>query len=69
MFDNGNGDDDAEYFEGDLNEDLKKFEALMNGESFGFIDSDRWETLIDHFMINGQFKNALIFFSTLPIKW
>ena len=60
MFDNGDGDDDAEYFEGDLSDDLKKFEALMNGEAYGFIDSDRWEALIDHFMINGQFKNALI---------
>ena len=56
MFD----DNSDEFSEGNLNEDLSKFDAHMKGESFGFIDSDRWEALIDHFLINGQFKNGAI---------
>lgn len=56
MFD----DNSDEFSEGNLNEDLSKFDAHMKGEPFGFIDSDRWEALIDHFLINGQFKNGAI---------
>jgi len=52
-------DDESEEFEdGNLKEDLAKFDAFINGESIGFIDSDRWETMIDHFLLNGHFKNS-----------
>ena len=55
-------DDEAgdEYFEGNLSEDLNKFEVFLKGEAIGFLDSDRWEVLIDHFLLSGQFKNAAL---------
>ncbi len=55
--DEDSGDD---YFEGNLNEDLNKFEAFLKGEEIGFLDSDRWEALIDNFLLSGQFKNAAL---------
>jgi tetratricopeptide (TPR) repeat protein len=54
MFD----DEDEEYFEGNLSEDLERFEAHLKGESIGFLDSDRLEVLIDHYLINNQYKKA-----------
>lgn len=57
MFD----DEEEDFYEGNLEEDLKKFESLQKtGDPIGFLDSDRWEVLIDHFLINGQYSNALI---------
>lgn len=58
MFDD---DEEEDFYEGNLEEDLKKFEGFQkNGEPIGFLDSDRWEILIDHFLINGQYNNALL---------
>ena len=54
MFD----DDDEEYFEGNLSEDLERFEAHLKGDSIGFLDSDRLEMLIDHYLINNQYTKA-----------
>jgi tetratricopeptide (TPR) repeat protein len=58
MFDDDEGDE--EYYEGNLKEDLERFESFAKGEPFGFLDSDRWEMLIDHFLMNGQYSNALL---------
>lgn len=55
MFD----DEEEDYFEGNLSEDLKRFDAFLNGESIGFLDSDRWEALVDHLIISGQYQKAL----------
>ena len=57
MFEEENND---EFLGGDLRDDLNKFERFLKGEPMGFIDSDRWEILIDHFLMNGQFKNAAV---------
>lgn len=54
MFD----DEDDDYFEGNLSEDLERFEAHLKGEPIGFLDSDRLEMLIDHFLINNQYTKA-----------
>jgi tetratricopeptide (TPR) repeat protein len=54
MFD----DEDEDYFEGNLSEDLERFEAHLKGESIGFLDSDRLEMLIDHYLINNQYTKA-----------
>lgn len=54
MFD----DEDDDYFEGNLSEDLERFEAHLKGESIGFLDSDRLEMLIDHYLINNQYTKA-----------
>lgn len=56
MFD----DDNHEGFEdGELKSDLDRFEKHLQGESIGFLDSDRWEAMIDHFLIAGQYAKAL----------
>jgi tetratricopeptide (TPR) repeat protein len=54
MFD----DEDEDYFEGNLNEDLENFESYLKGGTIGFLDSDRLEGLIDHYLINGQYHKA-----------
>jgi tetratricopeptide (TPR) repeat protein len=56
MFD----DEEEEYFDGSLNEDLERFEAHLKGETIGFIDSDRLEQMIDHYLINGQYSKAKV---------
>lgn len=56
-------DDDEEeerFSDGDLKEDLERFEAFLNGGSIGFLDSDRWEVLLDHLLIAGQYNKAII---------
>lgn len=53
-------DDEEDFDDGYLSQDLERFEKfLKKGESVGFLDSDRWEAMTDHYMINGQFKKAL----------
>lgn len=52
-------DDEEDYFEGNLNEDIERFEGYLKGESMGFLDSDRVEILIDHFLINSQYTKAI----------
>lgn len=54
MFD----DDDDEVFDDHLQDDLERFDAYLKGGDLGYLDSDRWEALIDHFMVNGHFKKA-----------
>lgn len=54
MFD----EDDDDFMENHLNEDLERFEEFLKGGSMGYLDSDRLETLIDHFLINSQYTKA-----------
>ena len=56
MFD----DEEDEGFDGNLSEDLEKFEAFLKGDQIGFMDSDRLEALIDNFLINNQYTKAKI---------
>ena len=56
MFDD---EPEEEYFEGNLKEDINRFEAFLKGEPMGFLDSDRWEALIDHFVISGQYAKVI----------
>lgn len=56
MFDDENEDD---FFGGYLKEDIEKFES-SNGDGIGFLDSERWEALIDHYLMNGNYKNLLL---------
>lgn len=51
-------DDEEEYYEGNFNEDLERFERSLKGEPMGFIDSDKLEAIIDHYLINGQYSKA-----------
>ena len=54
MFD----DDDDDFTENKLNEDLEYFEAHLKGDSIGFMESDRLEALIDHYLLAGQYAKA-----------
>ena len=56
MFD----DDEEEYNDSSLSEDIEHFEAHLKGQKLKFIDSDRLEGLIDHYLIQGQFNKAKI---------
>jgi tetratricopeptide (TPR) repeat protein len=51
-------EDDEDYFEGNLKEDLERFEAFLKGDSLPFLDSDRLEALIDHYLISNQYSKA-----------
>lgn len=55
MFD----DEDEDFYDGDLGEDLERFERFLKGEPIGFIDSDRWESIIDNLILSGQYIKAL----------
>ena len=53
-------DEDDEYFEGNLNEDIQLFDKFYkDGTSIGFLDSDRWEALMDHWLLSGHYQKAL----------
>lgn len=58
MFDDEDENDD--YFEGNLSEDLERFESFLKGGEIGFLDSDRLEAIIDHYLINNQYSKAKI---------
>lgn len=58
MFDDEEEDDG--YFEGNLNEDLERFEAFLKGGSIGFLDSDRLEAIVDHYLITNQYNKAKV---------
>ncbi|MCH2224667.1 MAG: tetratricopeptide repeat protein [Crocinitomicaceae bacterium] len=48
-----------EEFDGNLKEDIQRFEAFLLGDEIGFLDSDRWEALIDHWLVSAQYQKAL----------
>lgn len=54
MFDN-----DEDYFEGDLSKDLESFESYLKGGALGYLDADRLEAMIDHYLISTQYTKAL----------
>ncbi|MES2799924.1 MAG: tetratricopeptide repeat protein [Bacteroidota bacterium] len=53
-------EEDDDYMEGYLNEDLASFERYLTGESMGFLDSDRLEILLDHLLMNSQYQKAAL---------
>lgn len=54
MFDS----EEDDFFEANLSEDITNFEKYLKGGSMGFVDSDRLEFLIDHYLINSQYTKA-----------
>jgi len=54
MFDN----EDDDFQEQNLNEDLQQFELHLKGQSSIFLDSDKIEGILDHFLINGNYQKA-----------
>jgi len=53
-------EDEDSYFDGDLNEELNRFEKSLAGEPLGFMDSDTLEAIIDHYLIQGNYSKATI---------
>jgi tetratricopeptide (TPR) repeat protein len=51
-------DDDDAYFEGNLKDEVERFEAGIESGNVGFIDSDKLEAIIDHYLINNQYNKA-----------
>jgi tetratricopeptide (TPR) repeat protein len=56
MFDN----EDEHFFDESFNEDLTRFENSLKGEPLGFMDSDSFEAIIDHFLIQGNYNKAKV---------
>ena len=54
MFEN----EDEHFFDESFNEDLVRFENSLKGEPLGFMDSDSFESLIDHYLIQGNYNKA-----------
>lgn len=50
--------EDDNYLDGDLNKDIQNFERYLKGDDLGYMDADRLEALIDHFLISGQYKKS-----------
>ena len=55
---NYDDDSDDNYFDGNLNEELDRFERSLKGEPLGFMDSDTLEAIIDHYLIQGNYTKA-----------
>lgn len=53
-------DENEDFEQNYLTNDIERFERFLEGEAFGFLDTDRWEALIDHWMMQGEFKRAKI---------
>jgi len=51
-------DDENNYFEGNLKEDVERFEQFLKTGNIDFLDSDRLEALIDHYLITNQYNKA-----------
>ena len=51
-------EDEEEFAKKNLEKDLLLFENHLKGQSIGFIDSDRVEMIIDHYLINSQYQKA-----------
>lgn len=54
MFEN----EDEHFFDESFKEDLIRFENSLKGESLGFMDSDTFESIIDHYLIQGNYNKA-----------
>jgi tetratricopeptide (TPR) repeat protein len=54
MFDN-----EDENFERDISKDLEKFEKYLKGGNMQYLDVDRLEAIVDHYLISGQYNKAL----------
>ncbi len=53
--------DDEEEFSGkELSTDIERFEKHLNGESIGFIDGDRIESIIDYYLFNSNYSKAKV---------
>jgi tetratricopeptide (TPR) repeat protein len=54
MFDN-----EEDSFDGYLKKDIERFELFLQGQDLGYLDGDRLEALIDHYLISSQYQKAI----------
>lgn len=55
MFD----EEDDEFLDGNFQEEVQRFEEMLEFGTSYFFDSDKLESIIDHFLIGNQLKKAL----------
>lgn len=55
MFDD---DENEDFYDGDLENDIERFEKYFNGGEPGYMDTDQLEAVIDHYLITGQYNKA-----------
>ena len=65
MFD----DDEEEFADGSLIEDIERFEAHLQGNTLPFMDSDRIENIIDHYLVQGQYLSAAFNFALVAVNY
>lgn len=53
-------DEEDDEYNGNFNEDLEAFEKFLNGEEIGFLDSDKLESILDHYLITGSYTKAIV---------
>lgn len=51
-------EDEEEEFPANFDEDIARFERYLEGAELGFLDGDRIEMLIDHYLIQGAYSKA-----------
>jgi len=51
-------EEEEDFTENELRQDVELFEKHLNGEKIGFIDGDRIESIIDYYLFNSNYKNA-----------
>ncbi|TNE53215.1 MAG: tetratricopeptide repeat protein [Bacteroidetes bacterium] len=51
-------EENEEEFDRDFREDIERFERSLQGEEFGFMDADRIEMLVDHYLIHSSYSKA-----------
>jgi tetratricopeptide (TPR) repeat protein len=51
-------EEEEDFTENELKQDVELFEKHLKGEFIGFIDGDRIESIIDFYIFNSNYKNA-----------
>jgi tetratricopeptide (TPR) repeat protein len=53
-------EEEDEFYDGNFNEDLERFERSLKGEQMGFLDSDQLDAILDHYLIHGHYSKAIL---------
>jgi len=53
-------EDDENELDNNYQEELNRFEAYLSGNNLGFMDSDAFEYILDHYLVQGLYSKANI---------
>jgi hypothetical protein len=53
-------EDDENELDNNYLEELNRFEAYLSGDNLGFMDSDAFEYILDHYLVQGLYSKANI---------